>query len=56
MNVLIDAQSVPASLTNRLAWGIFHRVVMLLQPFGLARPLVSFLKKRFLKYKWILGR
>jgi hypothetical protein len=56
MNVLIDTQSVPASLTNRLAWGIFHRVVMLLQPFGLARPLVSFLKKRFLKYKWILGR
>lgn len=56
MNVLIDTRIGPAPISRRIAWALFHLVVLLLQPFGLARPLVTLLKKRFLKYKKLLGR
>jgi hypothetical protein len=56
MNVLIDTRVDPLPFSRRFTWALFHLVVMLLQPFGLARPLVTLLKKRFLKYKRLLGR
>jgi hypothetical protein len=56
MNVLIDTQSQPMEGWTRLARRLFHYTILVLQPFGAARPLVSFLKKHLLRYKWILGR
>lgn len=56
MNLLIDTKSQPIDWWTKLARRLFHYTILVLQPFGAARPLVSFLKKHLLRYKWILGR
>jgi len=55
MNILILSdwqQRTP--LRKKIANYIFHCIILLLQPIGLARPFVTFLKKYFIKYKSIL--
>ena len=39
---------------RKLSWFIFHRAMLVLQPLGMARPFVKFLKRYFLKYKKLL--
>lgn len=56
MNLLINTQRQKPSGLMRLAQKLFHLTMLILQPFGAARPLVQFLKKYLLRYKWILGR
>jgi len=53
INVAINLKpQVP--LYKRISWGAFHASMVALQPIGLARPFVNFLKRNFLRYKWLL--
>lgn len=55
MNVLIvtsDQRRTPPY--RRAAKSLFHVAMLILQPLGLARPTVDFIKRHFLRYKGIL--
>jgi hypothetical protein len=54
MNVCVHADIGSPRLHRRAAECVFHVTMIVLQPLGLARPLVTFIKKHFLKYKWVL--
>jgi hypothetical protein len=54
MNVCLLANRPRARLCRRLAWYTFDRCVVLLQPFGLARPFATVIRKCFRRYKSIL--
>ncbi len=55
MYVHIDTAPKPAeSMRRKLSQNIFHGSMVVLQPLGLARPLVNVLKRYFLKYKKLL--
>jgi hypothetical protein len=55
MNVHILSEfKLAEPIWRRLSWVVFHRVMLVLQPLGLARPFVNVLKRYFLKYKWLL--
>ena len=56
MNVLIVTGQQKADRLVRLVSRLFHYSVLLLQPLGIARPIVGFAKNHFLRYKWLLGR
>jgi hypothetical protein len=52
MNLLITSSREP--VRRRLAQRAFHAAMLALQPLGLARPFVSFLRRHFLRYKRLL--
>jgi len=54
MNVYIFSQYRPEPLYRRASWLVFHSLMVVLQPFGLARPLVDMLKRYLLKYKRLI--
>jgi predicted SAM-dependent methyltransferase len=54
MNVCILSTYEQKPLYRRLSWFAFHKCMLILQPIGLARPFVNFLKRFFIKYKWLL--
>lgn len=56
MNVLIQTNLTKKPLAKRAAWNVFHLVMLTLQPLGLARPTVDFLKMTLGRYKGIMGR
>jgi len=52
MNVLLSFNDyVISNPLKRVAKGAFHYTMLLAQPFGLARPVVDFLKRYFIKWK-----
>lgn len=54
MNVRIVSGAQRTGLTKNIFGTIFHYCMIILQPFGLARPFVNFLKRFFLKYKYLI--
>ena len=56
MNIQIASEHISKRKLVSFSDYIFHRLMRLLQPIGLAKPLVIFLKRNFLKHKWLIGR
>lgn len=56
MNVHIHTRRPKKPLAIRAAWNAFHVAMLALQPIGLARPTVDFLKMTLGRYKRIMGR
>ena len=54
MNVRILSKLKKDPLYRRMSWYIFQECMIVLQPLGLARPFVNFLKRYLIKYKWLL--
>ena len=54
MNLYIKPTSNSIPLYRKLSWLIFHNIILLLQPIGLARPFVNFLKRYAMKFKYLL--
>lgn len=55
LNVRIQSRFESAEPKWRsLSWFVFHRLMLVLQPIGLARPFVNVLKRSARKYKWLL--
>jgi hypothetical protein len=54
MNVHILTACESKPILRKLSWLMFHRTMLILQPLGMARPFVNFLKRYFLKYKKLL--
>jgi NADPH:quinone reductase-like Zn-dependent oxidoreductase len=54
MNVYIRAMEESVPIYRSLSWFVFHKAMLILQPFGLARPFVNVLKRYARKYKWLL--
>lgn len=54
MDVHILTTEKPLPRYRRMSWFVFHRIMLILQPLGLARPFVDILKRYALKYKWLL--
>jgi hypothetical protein len=54
MNLYIKPSSNCIPLYRKLSWLIFHNAMLLLQPIGLARPLVDFLKRYAMNFKYLL--
>ena len=54
MNVCILSKFEPKALYRRSFWFAFHKCMLILQPIGLARLFVNFLKRFFIKFKWLL--
>jgi hypothetical protein len=54
MNVVILDSIKLKPLYRRFFVSIFNKAILLLQPIGLARPFVIFIKSYFMKYKWLL--
>lgn len=55
MNVLLSKQmKVKQSFSKKMFAAIFHFSITLLQPLGLARPLVVLLKKYLIRFKFLL--
>jgi len=53
MNILIiSGESVP--LYRKIAWNLFHYMVLVLQPLGVAKWWVDFLKRYGKHFKWLL--
>jgi hypothetical protein len=53
VHILPDCEA-SKHIWRRLALIVFHIAMLILQPLGLARPFVNFLKRYFLKYKKLL--
>lgn len=54
MNVLIKSHRDPVPPYQRIMRVGFHRIMLILQPVGLARPFVDLLKRTLLRYKWLI--
>jgi hypothetical protein len=54
MNIHIFSKLPKEKFYKRLSFILFHRLMLTLQPLGLARPFVNFLKRHLIKYKWLL--
>jgi Methyltransferase domain len=55
MNVrILPARAQAEPVWRKVSWSVFHRTMLVLQPLGLARPLVNVLKRYALKYKWLI--
>ena len=54
MNVRILSTDESVPIYRRLSWFVFHKAMLILQPFGLSKPFVNILKRYALKYKWLL--
>jgi hypothetical protein len=54
MNVCISTKKNVNPIYRRISWPILHSCMMVIQPLGMARPFVNFLKRYFLKYKWLI--
>jgi hypothetical protein len=54
MNLLIrpSRDSIPSY--RRLSWFIFHNIILILQPIGLARQFVDLLKRYAIRFKYLL--
>lgn len=55
MNIhILTACESAEPIWRKLSLLVFHRAMLILQPLGMARPFVNFLKRYFLKYKKLL--
>jgi hypothetical protein len=54
MNVRISSELKTNRFYRHYAWSAFHVLILLLQPLGLARFFVDFLKRYCNRYKWLL--
>ena len=56
MNLYIKLSNNSIPLYRKLSWLIFHNIMFVLQPIGLARPFVNFLKRYAMKFKYLLRK
>ena len=54
MNLYIKPSSNSIQLYRKLSWLIFHYIILVLQPIGLASPFVNCLKRYAMKFKYLL--
>jgi hypothetical protein len=54
MNLLITTHPQLPPLYRRFLWRVFHVTMLVLQPLGLARPLVDLMKRFGRKYSWLI--
>ena len=54
MNLYIKPSSNSIPLYRKLSWLVFHNIMLVLQPIGLARPFVNFLKRYAMKFKYLI--
>lgn len=54
MNIRIFSGMQKISLKKRTLKKLFHLVMIVFQPLGIARPFVDFLKRYFIKYKYLV--
>lgn len=56
MNIYISVNCSNEYVYKKVFMKLFHLIVITLQPFGMARPLVNCIKRFFGRYKWLINR
>lgn len=56
LNIHILSEYKLEPIYRKFSWFVFHRIMLLLQPLGLARAFVNILKRYAVKYKWLLRK